>query len=95
MKIDRIKLIESKSARIFVNLSARIDKKGDLILEGQDLGELVEEQFGKRDYEYSLKIKAEYKDTILLNLVKENFANDSEFRTWLDEKQIPNEFWSF
>lgn len=95
MKINRISLIESKSARVSVNLSARIAENGDLILEGQDLGELVKEQFGDADYEYSLKVTAEYKDTVLLNLIKEKFADDAEFKNWLAEKQIPSEFWSF
>ena len=95
MKINKITLIESKSDRISVHLTAKVDENGDLILEGQDLGEFVQEQFGDSDFEFSLKVKAEYKDTILLNLIKEKFANDSEFKAWLDEKQIPSEFWSF
>lgn len=95
MKINKITLIESKSKRISVFLEAKIKENGDLVLEGQDLGEWVKENFGDSDYEYSLTVKAEYKDTILLNLIKEKFANDSEFREWLKEKQIPNEFWSF
>ena len=95
MKISEIKLIESKSDRISIHLSARIKENGDLVLEGQDLGEFVKERFGDSDYEYSLIVKAEYKDTILLNLIQERFADDSEFRGWLDEKQIPCEFWSF
>lgn len=95
MKIDKIKMIESKSERISVYLEAKIKENGDLVLEGQDIGEFVEEQFGDSDYEYSLSVKAEYKDTILLNLIKEKFANDSEFKAWLEEKGIPSEFWSF
>lgn len=95
VKIKKINLIETKSQRISVYLSARIDDNGDLILEGQDLGELVQDQFDKDDYEYSLTIRAEYKDTILLNLIKEKFADDSQFKDWLDEKRIPSEFWSF
>jgi hypothetical protein len=95
MKISKIKLIESKSERLSIYLSAKIEENGNLVLEGQDLGEFVEERYGDGDYEYSLTVKAEYKDTILLNLIKERFADDSKFRDWLDEKQIPCEFWSF
>jgi hypothetical protein len=95
MKIDKITLIDSKSARVKVRLTARVAENGDLILDGYDSGEFVEEVLGHDDYEYSLTVKAEYKDTILLNLIKEKFANDSEFRTWLDEKRIPSDFWSF
>lgn len=95
MKIKEINLIESKSERISVHLSAKIDESGDLILEGYDSGSFVKERFDDYDYEYSLKVKSEYKDTILLLLVKERFANDSEFRQWLAEKGIPSEFWSW
>ena len=95
MKINEITLIESKTARLSVRLTARITGNGDLILDGYDSGEFVEETLHHDDYEYSLTVRAEYKDTILLNLIKEKFKNDSEFRTWLDEKQIPSEFWSF
>jgi hypothetical protein len=95
MKINRITLIESKTERVSVRLIARIDETGDLILDGYDSGEMVEEVWGSDDYEYSLTVKAEYKDTILLNLIKENFKHDSEFRTWLDSKGIPSDFESF
>jgi len=95
MKINKITLIESKTEGIFVHLTARIDENGALILEGADTGDFVEAHFGKRDYEFSLTVAAEYKDTILLNLIREKFANDAEFKTWLEEKRIPGEFWSF
>jgi spore maturation protein CgeB len=95
MKINEITLIDSKTERLSVRLTARIGENGDLILDGYDSGEFVEEALHHDDYEYSLTVKAEYKDTILLNLIKEKFKHDAEFRTWLDEKRIPSEFWSF
>ena len=95
MKIDKITMIESKTERLAVRLTARITENGDLILEGYDSGAFVEEVLHHDDYEYSLTVKAEYKDTILLNLIREKFEHDSAFRTWLDEKGIPSEFWSF
>ena len=95
MKIDKISLIESKSEDISIHLTAEIKENGDLVLDGYDLGKRAEEWFGHDDYEYSLTLKAEFKDTVLLYLIKEKFANDSEFKKWLDEKQIPNEFWSY
>jgi hypothetical protein len=88
-------MIDSKSERVRVLLIALTDENGDLILDGYDRGELVEEVWGSDDYEYSLVVKAEYKDTILLNLIKERFKHDSEFRAWLDEKGIPSDFESF
>ena len=95
MKINKITLIKSDSERVRVRLTTRINEDGDLILDGYDSGKLVEEVWGSDNYEYSLSVKAEYKDTILLNLIKERFKHDSEFRSWLDEKQIPSDFWSW
>ncbi len=95
MKINKISLVDFKSDRISTDISAIIGDNGDLILSGCDSGELVKERFDDFDYEYWLTVKAEYKDTILLHLIKENFADDSEFKKWLEEKQIPSEFWSF
>ena len=95
MKIDRITLIDEKTERVAVRLVARIADDGDLILEGQDSGKLVEETFGDGDYEYALKVAADLKDTVLLHLIKERFATDGEFRAWLEEKKIACEFWSF
>lgn len=95
MKINEIILIDSRSERISVSLTARIDENGDLIFDGCDYGEFIKEQSGDYDYEYSLTVKAEYRDTILLNLIKDRFETYSEFKAWLDAKHIPAEFWSF
>lgn len=95
MKINEIILIDSRTESVRVRLTARIEHNGDLILDGYDSGKLVEDVWGSDDYEYSLTVKADYKNTILLNLIKEKFANDSQFRTWLDEKGIPSDFETF
>jgi hypothetical protein len=94
-RIVEITLINSKSDRVSVNLIAKIEDDGGLVLEGYDIGPFVEEQWGDSDYEYWLRIDKEYKDTILLWLIKERFATDSEFKVWLDEKGIPSKFESW
>ena len=91
-RIKEIQLIDSKSDRVSVRLVAKIEDDGDLVLEGYDIGPLVKEQWGDSDYEYWLRVDKDYKDTILLWLIKERFPTDSEFREWLDEKEIPNKF---
>jgi hypothetical protein len=91
-RVKEIDLINSKSDRVSIRLTARIEDDGDLVLEGCDYGPLVSEQWGDSDYEYWLRVGRDYKDTVLLWLIKERFANDSEFRQWLDEKRIPNKF---
>lgn len=93
--IDRIVLIDTRRQDLSVELVARIDEQGNLALEGVDRGEWVTEQTGDWDYEYWLKVTREWKDTVLLHLLRERFENDSEFRKWLDDKGIPSEFVSF
>ena len=95
MKINRIKLKESRSERGSIFLEARIKENGDLQLEGQDIGPLVEEMWGDSDYEYWLTVDKDYKDTVLLRLIKERFSRETEFKKWLEEKQIPFNFMTY
>ena len=95
--------IPKRSARVLwrrlsctsINLVARIEEDGGLVFEGYDIGPVVEEHWGDSDYEYWLRIDKDYKDTILLWLIKERFGTDSEFREWLNGKGIPSEFESW
>jgi len=93
--IDRIVLINTRAEALSVELVARIDEKGDLVLEGWDRGTRVQELTDDWDYEYWLRLARDYKDTVLLHLIKERFANDGELMQWLKEKNIPYEFESF
>lgn len=82
-----------------VYILARVDPKGSLLVEGQDLGELPQEVFGDREYEYTVIVKATEKDRLLLLLLKELFGGDSSavtrFRKWLEANGIPYEFQTF
>ena len=102
--IRQIKLIESRSEKISVFLDAKISDQEDLVLEGQDLGKQVEEYWGDSDYEYWVVVPKGYKDSVLLWLLQERFAedaapnrfkSDSEFSEWLKAKGIPYEFSSY
>ena len=102
--IRQIKLIESRGEKLSVFLDAKINDQEDLVLEGQDLGPRVEEYWGDSDYEYWVVVPKAYKDTVLLWLLKERFAegtppaafkSDSEFSEWLKAKGIPYEFSSY
>ena len=73
-------------------LTAKIMDNDNLLLEGYDIGDFPESFWGDSDYEYWLMVDSDYKDTILLWLIKERFENDSKFREWLNEKGIPSEF---
>jgi hypothetical protein len=81
-------------------LEVYLNEEGDLVFEGYDIGEIVKEYWGDSDYEYYLTIKKEHVTAVLLWLIKEcfenkRFANDSDFRNWLEEKGITSEFWSW
>ncbi len=76
-------------------LDAKIDDKGKLVLEGYDAGETSKKFWGDEDYEYWLTVDKQYKDSILLLLIKEKFTSDSKFKQWLEEKGIPSEFYSW
>lgn len=94
-KIERIVLQDTRHAELRIELVARINEQGDLVLEGWDRGEWVKQNLDDWDYEYWLKIPREWKDTILLCLIQERFADDSKFREWLQGKNIPHEFSSY
>jgi len=94
-KLKEITLTEYKTDDISVQLVARIDDEDHLVLEGYDIGKSVKEFWGDSDYEYWLRVASDYKDTVLLWLIKERFTTSSEFRQWLDDKGIPNKFESW
>lgn len=94
-KIKEITLTKYKTEDISVELVAKIDDDGDLVLEGYDIGKAVAEHWGDSDYEYWLRVASDDKDTVLLWLIKERFTASSEFRQWLDDKGIPNKFASW
>ncbi|MCP4372489.1 MAG: hypothetical protein GY797_30945 [Deltaproteobacteria bacterium] len=46
-------------------------------------------------YEYWLTIPEKFKETIMLNLIKERFSSVHEIKKWLDQLGIPSEFSSY
>ena len=76
-------------------LIAEIKENGDLVLSGYDCGESVKKFYGDFDHEYWLTVKAENMSSVLLYLVKDRFKSDSEFREWLNEKNIEFTFNSY
>jgi hypothetical protein len=82
----------------YIRLDLVINDTGDLMMEGQDFGSAVEETFGSDEYEYFVSVPKKYKDWLLLNLVKEVFAEkaapSAAFMEWLEKKKIPYEFHS-
>ena len=95
MKINEIKLREMEVRGGKSYLDAVIRENGDLVLSGQDLGEFVEQVWGDWDYEYWVTVKSDYKDTVLLHLIKDKFDSETKFQEWLKSKDIPSEFTSY
>lgn len=73
-------------------LLAYIEVSGDLVLEGYDLGDAVEEWFGDADYEYWRRIESDNVPRVVLELIKDRFQSDAAFAAWLTEKGIPSRF---
>ena len=77
-------------------LDAYVDQSGDLVLGGYDCGDVPRRFFGDPDYEYSLRVPAERKDALLLQLLAEKYGGDQQatdrFREWLAERDIPFSF---
>ena len=87
--IKTIVIYDDKTADGHNVLTAKISDSGDLVLEGVDAGKDVEKFFGDSDYEYWLTISKDFKETILLHLIKERFSSVHDMKKWLEEKEIP------
>ena len=93
----------SKSDRRF--LTARHERNGDLVFEGQDVGEGVKAFWGYTEYEWTWTVKAHDVPKLMLALnvrrrllteIKRRFsgANASDVETFLKESASPYLTWS-
>lgn len=82
-----------------IRIDAAIDDKGNLLLSGQELGAAVREFWGDNDYECWLLVSSEQKDRLLLALIKQLYAGNTdavgELCQWLREDDIPYVFDSY
>lgn len=95
---DEVRLADVEGATS-IHIGAEITDKGDLLISGQDLGEVPLERWGDSDYEYWLLVPAAEKDRLLLALLERFYGgNDrvvSELMALLDERGIRREFGSW
>jgi len=86
-------------------LEASLTAEGDLVIEGQDLGDTVEKYFGVREYEWVWTIRAGDIPVLLkalgstsdvLTALSMRFTGDNaaELKSFLDSNEIPHEVWS-
>ena len=94
---EPIKLV-SQGGSTSIHIDVRIEKNGDLLFSGQDIGDAPEEIFGDLDYEYWLTVPAAEKDKLLLALIEKHYAGNStvisEMREFMESKQISCAFFS-
>lgn len=76
-------------------VSAYVEDSGDLVVQTVDMGPRVESTWGGDDYEFWRRVKSDFVPRVLLELIKDRFQSEREFRTWLEEKGIPAEFSSW
>lgn len=105
MASKRIVLREEKSANDYRYLGATLDDNGDLVIEGQDLGDGVQASFGCREYEWIWRIKAKDLPALerllpnganILEKLAQKFSNEqaSQLYDFLQANTIPFEGWS-
>ncbi|AKS43230.1 hypothetical protein WM2015_2873 [Wenzhouxiangella marina] len=72
-----------------------LERKGDLLIAGRDLGETPKKFWGKPEYEYWRRIDKADVPRVLLGLIKERFDSHASFQEWLEANGIDSEFHSW
>jgi hypothetical protein len=91
-RLKKVQLLEERGPTSrFIH--ARVEDNGNLIVEGQDVGEAPQKWFDDGDYEFWVTVKAEDKDSVILALIEKlfggRFSAVDEFRDFLKERGIP------
>lgn len=94
-KINKVVLYTEETKTDTHDEWVSISENGDVRLDVNDCGETPLKYWGDSDYEYWRIVDKEWKDTVLLLLIKDQFKNFSGFAKWLEEKKIPNTFGSW
>ncbi len=67
---------------------AAIENNGDVLIDTSDWGTVPESSFNF-DYEYSITVEERFKDSVLLLLMKERFADVLAAREWFQKHNLP------
>ena len=90
-KIDGIIICKSDDGKDSQSETVVIGDNGDVCADVIDRGELVMKCFGFSEHRDWYAVSKEWKDTLLLLLIKDRFERVYDFRDWLKEKEIPFE----
>lgn len=94
MPLKELVINSEQHADGYSDLKVSVNERQDVVMEGVDGGQRIEELTGDWDYEYWVTVRAEWKETLLLHLLKERFADSTRFKAWLEQQNIPYEFHS-
>src|SRR5215208_137125 len=72
----KLNLVDKTVEGTEIHLDILINDTGGLVMEGQDLGDAPGLFFGDLDYEYWVTVRKEYKDWLLLNLMKRSLPEN-------------------
>jgi hypothetical protein len=99
MLIKSVRLADWRVPGLHHTLDARIDNDGRLVVDGCDFGSNTP-AWADEDYEFAWYVPADWKDTVLIHLLKDRFEAEPEwvqretlFIEWLKERDVPTAFW--
>ena len=90
-ELSSILIHEKETEQGLTRLSAEISDDADLIIKDYFIGKMAQEVYSHDDSESCVTLKKEFKDTLLLRLLKGRFKQSSELREWLDSNSVPYE----
>ena len=84
---------------ITISIHAQLSADGGLRLEGDDVGQRVQEIWGDSDYEYWVDVPASEIGRLLLLLLKDKYDGDTEavskFKTFCESNGIAHSFFNW
>jgi hypothetical protein len=93
---ESVTLYEFREGPTWYETWGFMNSAGDLVVRSYDAGPLVEQLIGTWEYEYSFTVSAADKDKMLIQLLKERFAEEKfSIQSWLNEHQIEYTFWNW
>lgn len=106
--MPHVTLYQEKIARLKSIVTATIDESGTMLVEGYDVGQLVENHWSDSDYEYSMKLSPQSVEKLktlfqsteeeaLLTKIQQQFSGAlafSTFKSFLDTSSIAYDYFS-
>lgn len=91
--MDKVTLYKFKDSGISITIEAYFNEKGDLVVEGYDIGAKVEDAWGDSDYEYVTTIPRQELEK-LYTLMKVQYGSQEELLQAIAKKYNSNTCYS-